>query len=76
MEIETLVITGLATDCCVECTGRDAADRGYNVIVVEDAVATFVEKHHFASLSGMGLVYTQIWNSTQVMEAMQQTFED
>ncbi|GIT19897.1 MAG: hypothetical protein CM1200mP39_27030 [Dehalococcoidia bacterium] len=35
------MITGAATDMCVGTTGRDAADRGYNVIVVEDATATF-----------------------------------
>ena len=40
--VETLVLVGVATDMCVETTGRDAADRGYNVIVAEDATATYL----------------------------------
>lgn len=58
--IETLVMVGMATDMCVETTARDAADRGYNVIVVEDAVATFVPEHHRAALSALARVYTQV----------------
>lgn len=38
--IETLVITGYATDFCVDTTIRSAASREYNVIVVEDAHTT------------------------------------
>lgn len=35
--IDSLVITGMATNGCVETTARDAADRGYNCILVDDA---------------------------------------
>jgi len=38
--IETLVMTGYATDFCVDTTIRSAATREYNVIVVEDAHTT------------------------------------
>lgn len=38
--IETLVITGYATDFCVDTTIRSAASREYNVIVVVDAHTT------------------------------------
>jgi len=34
LEVETLVLAGMATDMCVETTARDAADRGFNVIGV------------------------------------------
>ncbi len=37
--LRTLVIAGVATYACVDNTARAAADRGYNVIVVEDACA-------------------------------------
>lgn len=67
MGLETLVITGMATDMCVETTARDAADRGYHVIVVEDAVATFFSEHHRAALSGLARVYTQVWTTEQVL---------
>ena len=71
MDLETLVMTGLATDMCVETTARDAADRGYNVIVVEDAVATFFPEHHRAALSGLARVYAQVWSANRVLNALE-----
>ena len=71
MKLETLVIAGAATDMCVETTARDAADRGYNVIVVEDATATFREEHHIAALSGLARVYTQVWKTDQVLGSLE-----
>ena len=60
---------------CVETTGRDAADRGYNVIVVEDATATFQEEHHIAALSGLARVYTQVWKTDQVLGSLGDSFD-
>lgn len=71
LHVDTLVMTGMATDMCVETTARDAADRGYNVIVVEDAVATFFEEHHNAALSALARVYTQVWSTNQVLSRLQ-----
>jgi len=71
MGLETLVLTGMATDMCVETTARDAADRGYNVIVVEDAVATFFPEHHRAALSALARVYAQVWSTDRVLSAVQ-----
>lgn len=70
--IETLCVTGMASDMCVENTSRDAADRGYNVIVVEDAVATFFPEHHRAALSGLARVFTQVWDTGRVLAALQE----
>ena len=70
LNLETLVISGMATDMCVETTARDAADRGYNVIVAEDAVATFFADHHRAALSAMARVYTKVWSTSQIVEAL------
>lgn len=70
MNLETLIVTGMATDMCVETTARDAADRGYNVIVGEDATATFFPDHHRAALSALARVYTKVWNTDQVLAAL------
>lgn len=48
--VDTLVFTGLATSQCVETTARDASDRGYSVIMVEDACADYSERLHRMSL--------------------------
>lgn len=39
MQIETIVLTGVASDQCVLATAIDAADRGFHVIIASDAVA-------------------------------------
>jgi biuret amidohydrolase len=70
LEVETLVLAGMATDMCVETTARDAADRGFDVIVVEDATATFFEHHHRAALSGFARVFGQVWDTERVLEAL------
>lgn len=71
MGIETLVVAGMATDMCVETTSRDAADRGFNVIIAEDASATFFPEHHRAALSGFARVFGQVWASGDVIAALQ-----
>lgn len=48
--VRTLVFTGLATSQCVETTARDASDRGFSVVHVEDAQADYDEISHTSSL--------------------------
>ena len=39
LEVRTVVFAGVSTSQCVDLTARDAADRGYGALIVEDAVA-------------------------------------
>jgi nicotinamidase-related amidase len=50
MGIKYIVFTGVSTNTCVEVTARDAADRGYRCIIVEDGTAATVEALHNATL--------------------------
>jgi len=68
--VTTLVVVGMATDMCVETTARDAADRGFDVVVVEDATTTFFEHHHRAALSAFARVFGQVWSTEQVLAAL------
>jgi nicotinamidase-related amidase len=46
--IETIVITGIATNFGVESTARSAAGRGFNLVFVEDAMGSMsAELHQF-----------------------------
>ena len=72
MDVEALVVAGMATDMCVETAARDAADRGFDVIVVEDATASFFERHHYAALSGFARVFGQVWSSERVLAELEQ----
>jgi nicotinamidase-related amidase len=46
----TLLFCGLATSQCVDTTARDAADRDYSVIHVEDGQADYSDTAHRAAL--------------------------
>ncbi len=48
--ITTLAFTGLSTSQCVETTARDASDRGFHIIHIEDAQADYDEMSHTSSL--------------------------
>jgi len=39
MNVDTLILTGIASDQCVFATALDAADRGFHVIIAADACA-------------------------------------
>ena len=48
---ENLVVTGTSTNHCVDNTARDAADRGFYVILVDDACADGSADGHCATMS-------------------------
>lgn len=48
--IETLVMTGFSTDCCVDQTARAAFHRGYHVFVVSDATGAYADELHASAL--------------------------
>jgi nicotinamidase-related amidase len=46
--MRSLVITGSETDVCVLATALDAVDRGYRVILIENAVCCSSDAGHDA----------------------------
>jgi nicotinamidase-related amidase len=46
MHIDTLILTGVVTNGCVESTARDARDLGYRVVLVTDACAAMTVEAH------------------------------
>ena len=51
--IRNLVIAGFTTDCCVDCTARDAFHLNYNVFVVADACGAYEDDLHYGALNGL-----------------------
>ena len=49
--IDTLVMTGFSTDCCVDATARDAFHRDYHVFVVSDACDAYEDELHTGTLN-------------------------
>ena len=50
--IETVVISGFLTNCCVESTMRTAYEKGFNTITLTDCCATVSNEGHDAAASG------------------------
>jgi len=48
--VQAVVMTGLATSQCVDTTARDASERGFLVVHVEDAQADYSASEHEAAL--------------------------
>ena len=51
--ISNLVLAGLTTDCCVDCTARDGLHRGYDGFVVGDACSAYHPALHAAALMSL-----------------------
>jgi nicotinamidase-related amidase len=56
--IDSLAMSGYATNFVVEGTARDAADRGYRVIILEDACVAGNPERHKAAIRNLHLVGT------------------
>ena len=67
MGIETLIMTGVVTNGCVETAVRDAADRSYKVILVPDACAAFTDELHENSLRSVGEKLCNLRTSEEVL---------
>jgi nicotinamidase-related amidase len=66
-EIDTVVLTGVVTQGCVESTARDAAFHDYYAVVLEDCVATYDRELHEASLKVLR-TRVDVVPSTSVMD--------
>jgi nicotinamidase-related amidase len=51
--IDTLVVVGFTTECCVDCTVRDAFHRNFSVFVVADACAAYSLDLHQGALKAL-----------------------
>lgn len=67
LRAQRLVVAGVATHSVVEGTVRDAADRGFEVSVLEDVCVAADRNAHEASLASMRLV-AQVHSLRQLLE--------
>ena len=69
--VENLVVIGVVTNNCVENAVRDACDRGFAVILVEDGCAAVSEELHLAAIRAMRDHFAKIKTTAEVIKMLQ-----
>ncbi|MDB5817194.1 MAG: isochorismatase [Rhizobacter sp.] len=67
--IDTLLVCGLTTECCVETTARDAFALDYHVFVPSDACTAYDPQMHRYSLQSMATNFAIIVDTATVVSA-------
>jgi nicotinamidase-related amidase len=65
--VDTLLFTGVSTNMCVEHTLRDASDRGFKCILVEDACGADSVEMHEATVSVVPRLYGVVMTTNDVL---------
>jgi ureidoacrylate peracid hydrolase len=72
-KIDTLIITGTATNVCCESTARDAMMMNYKVIFVADGTATYNDDEHNATLGIMLAMFADVMTTEEVLVRLSAT---
>jgi len=76
--IDNLIVTGVTTDVCVHTTLRDANDRGFECILVEDACAAVSPVNQVAAIDMVhksGGIFGATCTSEQLLRVLRQVHE-
>ena len=68
--IRTLIMTGIATNFGVESTARDAQERGYQLIFVEDAMSSLVADLHRFPIENIFPVMGRVRSAEEILVAL------
>lgn len=69
--VDTLLIAGVATNVCVESTARDAFNRNYSVIMLEDCCGAFDEEEHESAVKNISRYFGEVTTSGAILEHLE-----
>lgn len=67
--LDTLVVCGVTTECCVDQTVRDAFTRDYHVFVAGDACAAYAPAWHAHALEVLASSYAVVKDTEELVAA-------
>lgn len=71
-EVDSVLVTGVATNVCCESTARDAMMRGFRTVMVSDANATFTDDQHNATLATFMMFFGDVQSTDEVIARLGQ----
>ncbi len=69
-DIDTLIITGVATNVCCESTARDAMMLNYRAVMVSDGCATASDIEQAATLGNFYLYFGDVQTTSELIERL------
>ena len=74
-QVDTVIITGTATNACCESTARSAFMRDYKVVFPTDLNATFDDAMQQATLKNIDLLFGRVVSSDELLAEMEAALE-
>ena len=71
--VTTLVVCGVTTEVCVHTTVREANDRGFECVVLEDCVGSYFPEFQRVALAmfeAQGAIFAWVADSAQFLSAL------
>jgi biuret amidohydrolase len=65
--ISQLLLAGISTNSCVESTGRDGADLGYECVMIDDCCSCASENLHRAALANFDRLFGRVATTRQIL---------